>query len=287
MDELSAPAVVVGIDGSRFAVDTALWAVDEAVSRDIPLRLVCGIDPATRRAPDPQTAAQALATAELAVRYAFAAVESTEQPVKIEMEILQQRPAKALLEASRSAAMICIGAVGLSHALPGGVGSTAAALLRSAHCPVVIVRETRRMSAAPGWILVEVDESVDSDVALECGFEEARLRSAPLHVLQAWRPRFTDVRDPDAAVANNREVKTGLDRRLVRWRRRYPQVDLHAVAVQGSTVGYLARNAEATQLIVVSAGRCGGPAELVGPDGMTVLRDTGCSVLVCNRHRTL
>ena len=37
-------SVVVGIDGSRAAVDAALWAVDEAVSRDIPLRLVYAID---------------------------------------------------------------------------------------------------------------------------------------------------------------------------------------------------------------------------------------------------
>lgn len=287
MDEFHAPAVVVGIDGSRFAVDAALWAVEEAVSRDIPLRLVCGIDPTARRAPDPDAAAQALATAELAVRYAFTAVESTEQPVKIEVEILQQKPARALLDASRSAAMICIGAVGLSHALPGGVGSTTAALLKSAHCPVAIVREKRRVSARPGWILVEVDESVDSDIALECGFDEARLRRAPLHVLQAWRPRFTDVHDLGSVAANNRSVKTQLDRRLARWRRCYPEVDVLAVPVQGSTVRYLAKNAEATQLIVVSAGRCAGTAELVGPDGMTVLRDTGCSVLVCNRHRTL
>jgi Universal stress protein family len=33
-------SVVVGIDGSRAAVDAASWAADEAVSRDIPLRLV-------------------------------------------------------------------------------------------------------------------------------------------------------------------------------------------------------------------------------------------------------
>ena len=37
--------VVVGIDGSRAAVGAALWAVDEAVSRDIPLRLVYAIEP--------------------------------------------------------------------------------------------------------------------------------------------------------------------------------------------------------------------------------------------------
>ena len=32
--------VVVGIDGSQAAIDAATWAVDEAVSRGVPLRLV-------------------------------------------------------------------------------------------------------------------------------------------------------------------------------------------------------------------------------------------------------
>lgn len=32
--------VVVGIDGSRAALDAALWAIDEAIDRDVPLRLV-------------------------------------------------------------------------------------------------------------------------------------------------------------------------------------------------------------------------------------------------------
>lgn len=34
------PAVLVGIDGSRSAVRAALWAVDEALHRRLPLRLV-------------------------------------------------------------------------------------------------------------------------------------------------------------------------------------------------------------------------------------------------------
>lgn len=44
-DPRPARAVVVGIDGSRAATHAALWAVDEAVNRDIPLRLVYVIDP--------------------------------------------------------------------------------------------------------------------------------------------------------------------------------------------------------------------------------------------------
>ena len=33
-------SVVVGIDGSQAAIQAAEWAVDEAVSREVPLRLV-------------------------------------------------------------------------------------------------------------------------------------------------------------------------------------------------------------------------------------------------------
>ena len=42
--ELKASIVSTPLDGSRAALDAALGAVDEAVSRDIPLRLVYAID---------------------------------------------------------------------------------------------------------------------------------------------------------------------------------------------------------------------------------------------------
>jgi len=80
------PSVVVGIDGSRSAVHAALWAVDEAISRDIPLRLIYAIDPADTTSTDPEDAARDLAKADVAVRHAFTAVESTDKPVKIEVE---------------------------------------------------------------------------------------------------------------------------------------------------------------------------------------------------------
>ena len=92
-----APSVVVGIDGSRAALDAALWAADEAVTRDVPLRLIYAVDPDVSSGADPQGAAKDLATAEITLRYAFAAVEATDKAVKIEAEILQTRPARALI----------------------------------------------------------------------------------------------------------------------------------------------------------------------------------------------
>ena len=48
MDQSAASPIVVGIDGSKHAIRAAVWAVDEAVSRDAQLLLVCVIDPDSR-----------------------------------------------------------------------------------------------------------------------------------------------------------------------------------------------------------------------------------------------
>ena len=148
------PAVVVGVDGSTVALRAALWAVDEAVSRDIPLRLIHALGL------DPNDTARTFATAERAVGRVIAAVEATDKPVKIEVEITKGPPVATLVRASRSAAMVCVGAVGSDHFQPDRVGSTAAAVATSAQCPVAVIhgfgRPTRRHR---GWVVVEVDKS--------------------------------------------------------------------------------------------------------------------------------
>ena len=149
MNDSATPAtVVVGIDGSRAAVAAAAWAVDEAVSRDIPLRLVCAVDQGDDEPVGPEEEARRLAGADVAVRCAFSAVEATDKPVKIEVEIIRGHPVGALMRASRSAAMVCVGAVGYRHFQPGQVGSTAAAVAADARRHV-LHRAARRRRTAP------------------------------------------------------------------------------------------------------------------------------------------
>jgi nucleotide-binding universal stress UspA family protein len=105
---------------------------------------VYAIDSTDNSDTDTQGAARKLATAELSVRYAFTAVESTEKPVKIEVEILHGHPTRALMDASRAAAMLCVGSIGLKHFTEGRVGSTAATLVAWAHCPVADDPPARR-----------------------------------------------------------------------------------------------------------------------------------------------
>jgi nucleotide-binding universal stress UspA family protein len=272
--------VVVGIDGSRAAVRAALWAVDEAVSRDIPLRLICAIPPDGTARIDSQNEARKLATAEIAIRYAFTAIESTERPVKIEVEIIQGRPSRTLLDASRSAALICVGAVGLTHSAPGGVGSTAAALASSAHCPVAIIRgQDGPLTVGRGAILAHVGTPADGGAVLGAAFEQARLRGMRLQAATTWQSRAGDVHDNLAVAKGNHDLRAQLDRLVEPWARRYPDVDVSSVVVHGALLDHLAGNSDSIQLIATSTNVA---AELAGPAGMAVLQGAVCSVLIVN-----
>jgi nucleotide-binding universal stress UspA family protein len=264
-------------------VTAALWAVDEAVKRDIPLRLVYVIEP--REAPmSSEDAAHALATAEIAVRQAFTAVEATDKPVKVEVEILHGRATDTLLQGSHSFAMMCVGARGIKLATAGRVGSTAAVLATRAQCPVAIIRGVDPSSATPGSVLVEVefDASPDDDVVLQRGIDEALLRSASLVVVSRWHPHLTDVHDSPAVCEQTRLVKLELNRRLEGPRRRHPGFDARAVSVHGSLLDHVSHHANSIQLIVVGRRRAHGIAEIVGAPSDPVFHDTGCSVMVCD-----
>ena len=286
-EHLSAPAVVVGIDGSRAAVDAALWAVDEAVSRDIPLRLVYAIDPDASSGSDSQAAARDFASAEIAVRQAFMAVESTDKPVKVEVEILQERPVRALKEASRSASLLCLGSIGHKHISRGRIGSTAAALASAAHCPVAIVHGATSLPREPRWVVAEIDGSSTSDGALLRAIDEARLRRAPLRVLTTWQSQYSDTGDRVAVAEENRLATARLERRLTEWRHRYPGLDVDAVAVHGNFLTYVAENAKSIQLLVIAQDRAHGISELIGAPGCSALREAGCSVLVSDTQNIL
>jgi nucleotide-binding universal stress UspA family protein len=256
------------------------------VSRDIPLRLVYAIDP-TCAGTDPQDAARDLARAEVAVKHALTAVESTEKPVKIEVEILRYQPTRALLNASRWAALLCVGSMGLKHCAQGRIGSTAVALASSAHCPVAVVRGHDPLHTAHQWVVAEVDESAASDGVLRRALEEAQLRNAPLRVLTTRQSRFTDVHDGDPVADGNRLARAQLDRRLAQWRKRYPDLDVRATAVNDSTLSFLAKNASSIQLLVVGRERPQGITALGGPPGYAALHNAECSVLICEPQNVL
>lgn len=271
--------VVIGIDGSRSALQAALWAVDEAVDRGVPLRLVYAIDSFES---EPGKAAAERAITESAIHDAFAAIESTHKPVKIEAETVHDRPIAALLAESRSAAMVCVGSTGLKHAVHGHIGSTASTLVTSAHCSVAVVP----ISAVPtpvGSVLAVVDESPASSAVLDLAVREARLRGAPLRVLTVRPPQGNGMDDVDETAA----ASARLERFLAPWRRRHPTADIQPIASHSSVVNYLEylHRTAATVQVLVTDPRHPGPTDiLLGSSGRAALDAARCTLLICDRQ---
>jgi nucleotide-binding universal stress UspA family protein len=283
MEFVTPRSIVVGIDGSKAALRAAYWAVDEAVKRDVPLRLLYAIDADHARETTPVDMARKLATAESALRRAHAAIEAMSRPVKIESEIAHEPPVKSLSRASASAAMVCVGAVGLHHFRAGRMGSTTAVLTASAHCPVAIVRDRDDHSRhlADG-IVVEVDGAPDNGLVLGAAMEEALLRDAPI---QAVICRQTVADDDGAADGDgDRRALADLDRRLSRWKRQYPQLRVRSLTVRGTLTEYLAYRQRSVQLVIVGSHDREHLGELLGPVGNAVLHDADCSLLIVNRQ---
>jgi len=246
------PAVVVGVDGSRAATHAAQWAVDEAISRDIPLRLVYVIDPldfAGTRAHE-----GGLAAAHAALHDAERAAQATGKSVKVETEILRGKPLTKLMEESRSAVMVCVGSIGRNHACRGG-GSVAAALAVIRRAP------GRPATRQVGGVVAEADNGV----VLRHAFDEARLRKVPLRAISVSRVGATD-----EGGGGSRLAQAQLSRRLARWTRLYPDVQVEMAIVRGSVEAHLAANENSDQLFVTDSHNC---------HDLCVAYNSGCSVL--------
>ena len=179
--------IVVGIDGSDAAINAAKWAVIEATSRDIALRLIHAIPELKADAP-PGDDSLDIEYGETALRAASAALHAMGQPVKIEADVIRGSTESVLINESRNAAMVCVGSVGTGWIARKVLGSTAEAVALKADCPAAIIRINDDAATSDSdWIAVVVDGSPGNDAVLERGFREARLRGAPILAMGVWR----------------------------------------------------------------------------------------------------
>jgi len=277
--------VVVGIDGSNAAIDTALWAIGEAVARDVPLRLVCAAN-TTRTQGEWELAGPEAEYGRTSLRAASAAVEAAGESVKVETELLWGPPANALIDESQHAAMVCIGTVGIGAVARAILGSTAAAVAEHAHCPVAVIRPPDGAHAATeNWVAVGITGQPETDLAMRTALEEARIRHAPLIAVGLGCNEF----------GVNTVEQT--ERRVEGWRQRYPDVAIDVVGAHGGFPEYLAEQrdelsrryasaADATgkdhahPLAVLDSADASQVPEIVGPHDHPLRDHARCSVLV-------
>ncbi|MEU3647287.1 universal stress protein [Lentzea sp. NPDC034063] len=280
---MTAP-VVAGVDGSSSALAAVMWAADECARRNAPLRLVHAFSlPAQGhlafdgtggdvRCAAGERAAACLAEAATAARAAGPDVEITTEP-------LGGGATTLLIEESRHARLLVLGAQGLGNVRGLLVGSTAAALASHGRCPLVIVRG---LAATDGPIVVGHDGSAASEAALGFAFAAASLRAARLTVLLC-RPGFTvesAYRTARFAAARD-EADDDAREVLTRWQTRYPDVRVERALPRDRPVRALMRYGTEAQLLVVgSHGRGGFDGMLLGSTSQALVSHAPCPLVI-------
>jgi len=133
--------IVVGVDGSPEAAAALAWAIEEARIHEVPLSILHAFRvPRTEvntidhgMYPDFATEARKV------LEHVLEAAPSMDD-LKVTHEIEAGSPAHVLVEASREASLLVVGARGHGGFDGLALGSVSTQCAHHAHCPVVVVR---------------------------------------------------------------------------------------------------------------------------------------------------
>lgn len=286
-------SIVVGVDGSPNSEAALDWGIAEAVRRERPLHLFSA---AMRRYPggeamltSPELMAAITTEAESATDALLAAVAAQARRVSPDLDVSVQRgldvPAGALVELSVGADTVVVGRSGHGAVRDAVLGSVAQQVATHAQCPVVVVRASDG-PAATGGVVVGVDGSALSEVALGYAFEQASWRRVPLSVVHVWwnqpTSRVTGAFQQDEVD----HVRLIVSETLVGWSEKFPDVEVRQALPRGAVVTALTDAAKDAELLVVgSRGRGNFRSLLLGSVGQGVLHHALCPVAVVRAPR--
>ncbi|HET8768651.1 universal stress protein [Phycicoccus sp. M110.8] len=206
-------------------------------------------------------------------------------PREVTAETVVGGAASALVEGSRDAYRVVLGAGRLRPLTAAVLGATTHQVAAHARCPVLVV--PRGAVAQPrGLVVVGVDPDPHAEPALDAAFTEASERGVPLVAVHAWwwEPPDPLATEPEWAgdwgeLADAQHVV--LAEMLSGWQERYPDVEVRPRLVRGQAVPVLCDEAREAQLLVVgSRGRGGFAGLLLGSVGTRLLHLAPCPLLV-------
>jgi acyl-CoA dehydrogenase family protein 9 len=214
--------------------------------------------------------------------------------LEVSTDLTADRPAAALIEASREAALLVVGHRGLGGFTGLLVGSVGVQVAAHAACPVVIVRDNDDDSDSFGQAVSEVVVGVDgsdlSSLAIDFAFTHAALHGLGVTAIHAYQlPALTApsdawlvATDVDGWHEDHARVLAdtvaGLDDR-------YPDVPVRQKVVRGAPAAVLvAESAGAALTVVGSRGRGGFAGLLLGSTSQSVLHHATGPVAIVRAH---
>jgi nucleotide-binding universal stress UspA family protein len=277
-------SVAVGTDGSAPADLAVEWAADEAALRRRPLHIVHAAERWEYDIPFHTAPGMRESLTETGERILAEAVDRAVKArpgLDITTELMFEAPAYALRSLGKRSCEVVIGHRGLGGFTGMLLGSTGLRVAGHAPGPVIVVRgETHERR---GEILVGVDFSEESAVALRYAFDAAAIRGASVRAVHAWQAPstlFSGARPVTVhqAAAAAQERLTDV---VAPWRAEYPDVRVIEQAPAGQAVHELAeRSARAALLVVASRGLGGLHGLHLGSVSHGVIHHADCPVAV-------
>lgn len=269
--------IVVRVDGTEHAAGALRWAVDEGQTTGRPVTAVLAWETLDQHQSDgsqrlvPGYGQEDAGTALATIVERALGTDATD----VGRIAVRGQAARSLLDAARHADMLVVGARRSGEAGQTVVGSVSQQCMHHSSSPLVVVHGAPLGS---GRIVVGVDGSDQSLVALRWAVEEARRRNAAVDVVHAWRGDGRAV-GPAASVFA-REAREALDRCMARLG---PDagVPIEPVLVEGGpATAILDRAREADLIVVETRGSGEFTGLLVGSAAHHVTYGASCAVVL-------
>ncbi len=258
-------SVVVGVDGSERADRAVRWAARRAGAEHRRLVLLHATGPIALRAPgwmvayglDPVVVREQLRSRGEGLLASAAELAGGATGPEIHQVLEVADPRTALLDASVVADTVVIGDRGTGPLRSLLLGSTGAALVQGAHCPVVVVSPEAGPDPHRG-VLVGADGTPGSLPVIEYAFRAASLLQRPLTVMHAFWDLADDVARGRRVPPEARDVddlRALLSESVAGIREKFLDVEVSLELARGLVDSCLAEAGAHAELVVVGRHR--------------------------------
>jgi len=281
--------IVVGVDASDSSMRALAWAVDQA---QIERRAITLVHAANAVAPAytdiaavyPEEARVALREdGHQVLAAARTAIERLAPGLEVHELFRLDDPRNVLLELSRDAALVVLGSRGRGTLASLLLGSVGVALVRHAHCPVVIHRPGNPGVVRHG-VVVGAEGSAESLPVLEFAYRAASLRDLPLTVVHCFWDVNTSIAAPIAVSPVPADVESErllLAESVAGMAEKFPDVKIRKATTRGLPQEVLISLGERANLVVVGAHQAGRVSRMLyGSVSVAVVEHAACPVAV-------
>ena len=277
--------VVAGVSGAHPQVSAHViaWAADEAVARSLPLHIVHAQEWPRGTSPDagPDHPAHVWSThfranGEALLDDARTAAAAVRPALPVTTELAAGRAVQVLREAAEAAELLVLGARRLTGVEGAFAGSGKVhALAGHLPCPVALVPEPEPGVPDYAPVVVGVDGSSSSHVALDLAFAEAGAAKVDLVAVEVRRSRdYTWAELPEDTELNLSEVLAG-------YGERYPDISVSQEILSGNPALVLASVARRARCLVVGSRGLGGfRGMLLGSTSRALIHHTDCPLII-------